>query len=239
VADADLLKLANGLLSGILSPAKKTISEATMDSEFLLDTPDLRRFIAEIRTSMAAGQPVKAMLADMRPHFSQLMADQTWLPDEFRRPDANSGMGGGIATWLLYRAGDGSLSFFALVVPPGASTPIHDHLAWGLVGLYLGEQREDTYEPLSATHDTEPDFHQLRLVESKTLDEGTFYELIPPTGDIHRVTTTGEQPSISLHLLGNDTGCVWRHSFNLETGAVIDFRSGYTNQPCRADEAAP
>jgi predicted metal-dependent enzyme (double-stranded beta helix superfamily) len=47
-------------------------------------------------------------------------------------------MGGGIGQWLLYRAGDGSLSLFSLVVPPGSETPIHDHLAWGLVGLYRG-----------------------------------------------------------------------------------------------------
>ena len=25
-------------------------------------------------------------------------------------------------------------------MPPGSSTPIHDHLAWGLVGLYRGTQ---------------------------------------------------------------------------------------------------
>ena len=54
-------------------------------------------------------------------------------------------MGGGIGQWLLYRAGDGSLSLFSLVVPPGAETPIHDHLAWGLVGLYRGTQDEEIY----------------------------------------------------------------------------------------------
>ncbi len=43
-------------------------------------------------------------------------------------------MGGGIGQWLLLRAGDGSLSLFSLVVPSGAQTPVHDHLAWGLVG---------------------------------------------------------------------------------------------------------
>ena len=47
--------------------------------------------------------------------------------------------------WLLYRAGDGSLSLFSLVVPPGAETPVHDHLAWGLVGLYRGTQDEEIF----------------------------------------------------------------------------------------------
>ena len=47
--------------------------------------------------------------------------------------------------WLLYRAGDGGLAFSSLVVPAGMQTPVHDHLAWGLVGLYRGEQEEDVF----------------------------------------------------------------------------------------------
>ena len=59
-------------------------------------------------------------------------------------------MGGGIGQWLLYRAGDGSLCLFSLVVPPGAETPIHDHLAWGLVGLYAGTQEEEVSRSATA-----------------------------------------------------------------------------------------
>ncbi|HVF00965.1 MAG TPA: hypothetical protein VNA27_06445 [Rubrobacteraceae bacterium] len=29
-----------------------------------------------------------------------------------------------------------------------------------------------------------------------------------------------------IHLLANDAGCVWRHSYDPETGAVFPFRSG-------------
>ena len=65
-----------------------------------------------------------------------------------RATDApESGMGGGIGQWLLFRAGDGSLSLFSFVIPPGAETPVHDHLAWGLVGLYRGTQDEEIYSP--------------------------------------------------------------------------------------------
>ena len=85
--------------------------------------------------------------------------------------------------------------------------PVHDHLAWGLVGLYVGEQDEEIYETAVPVHTTE-DHTDLKLVEKKHLTVGSFYELIPPTGDIHRVITTSQEPSISLHLLGNDVGCV-------------------------------
>ena len=51
-------------------------------------------------------------------------------------------MGKGIANWLLYRDTGGLLSLTSLVLPAGVATPVHDHLAWGMVGLYSGEQEE-------------------------------------------------------------------------------------------------
>ena len=64
---------------------------------------------------------------------------------------------------------------------------------------------------------------------------GGFYVLIPPRDDIHRVRTTSAETSVSIHLLTNDTGCVWRHRYH-EDGAVEPFRSGYVNTECREDE---
>ena len=54
-------------------------------------------------------------------------------------------MGGGIGQYALYRAENGSLCLFSLVIPAGAQTPIHDHLAWGLIGVYRGVQDETVY----------------------------------------------------------------------------------------------
>jgi predicted metal-dependent enzyme (double-stranded beta helix superfamily) len=133
-------------------------------------------------------------------------------------------MGGGIGQWLLFRAGDGSLSLFSLVVPAGAETPVHDHLAWGLVGLYRGAQEEEIY---ALGEDG-----ALDLVERRTLAPGDFYALIPPQDDIHRVRTTSDVTSVSIHLLTNDTGCVWRHAYDPASGDVRPFRSGYVNVDC-------
>jgi predicted metal-dependent enzyme (double-stranded beta helix superfamily) len=133
-------------------------------------------------------------------------------------------MGGGIGQWLLFRAGDRSLTLFALVVPPRSQTPIHDHLAWGLVGLHRGTQDEEIYAPAGDG--------TLERVEARALAPGDFYALLPPRDDIHRVRTTSPETSVSLHLLTNDTGCVWRHAFDEHTGAASPFRSGYVNVAC-------
>jgi predicted metal-dependent enzyme (double-stranded beta helix superfamily) len=194
--------------------------------EYVLDTSVVREFIAATRATIErAGSPA-ATCERLRPPFAELLADPDWLPPVYREPAAESGMGGGIGQWLLYRAGDGSLSLFSLVVPAGAETPVHDHLAWGLVGLYRGTQDEEVYARRGGG---------LELVERRALAPGDFYALLPPRDDIHRVRTTSPETSVSIHLLTNDTGCVWRHAYDPRTGAQKPFRSGYVNVPCEDD----
>ena len=201
--------------------------------EFFLDTLAVRAFVADVRQALGAHADVPAGLAALRPRFAALLADQSWLPDAFAVPYAASGMGGGIGSWLIFRAADRSLSLFSLVVPAGAVTPIHDHLAWGFVGLYRGEQTETVYQ---RTDDGVQDDHAtLDVVQVNALRPGDFYTLLPPEGDIHAVRTTSAEASISIHLLANDTGCVVRHAFDPEHAHVRPFRSGYSNVACEAD----
>ena len=198
--------------------------------EYILDSPVVRGFVAGVRASIAAASSPEAACDAIRPDFAELLSDQSWLPTELAEAVPDSGMGGGIGQWLLYRSDDGSLSLFSLVVPSGSETPIHDHLAWGLVGLYRGEQDEEIFAR---------DGDEFALVERRALRPGDFYALVPPHDDIHRVRTTSAETSVSIHLLTNDTGCVWRHSFDPDTGAESPFRSGYANAACEPDTASP
>jgi predicted metal-dependent enzyme (double-stranded beta helix superfamily) len=189
--------------------------------EFVLDTAVVRAFVADVRAAIAAADSPAAACDAIRPRFAALLADDDWLPARYRESAPESGMGGGIGQWLLFRAGDRSLTLFSLVVPPGAQTPVHDHLAWGLVGLYRGTQDEEIYEGDPIT-----------LRERRSLAPGDFYALLPPVDDIHRVRTTSPETSVSIHLLTNDTGCVWRHAYDAASGEVTPFRSGYVNVLC-------
>ena len=209
--------------------------EPTGVDQWVLDTPRFREFIDTVNTIRTSGKDPEAIIEEIRPHFASLMAADDWLPDQYQQPVANSGMGSGIGTWLLYRAGDGGLALSVLVVPPGASTPVHDHLAWGLVGLYRGEQDEEVFS--RQDDGTSDDHAELVVSERRSLKPGDFYELLPET-DIHRVTTTSDITSVSLHLLGNDNGCIWRHQFEPEQQKVKPFKSGYVNVDCDTNEVA-
>ncbi len=170
----------------------------------------------------SADSPAAACEA-LRPAFSDLLADRDWLPGQFQADVPDSGMGGGIGQWLLFRAADRSLSLFSLVVPSGSMTPIHDHLAWGLIGLYRGNQDEEIYRPGDGA---------IECIRRRPLEPGDHYVLLPPRDDVHRVRTTSPEASVSIHLLANDTGCVERHTFDEHDGAVAAFRSGYANAEC-------
>lgn len=198
--------------------------------EYIVDTPAVRSLIGRVRQELAQAAPAQA-LAALSDDFAALLADQTWLPPEYRRPAEQSGMGGGIATWLIYRAAAGDLSLFALVVPPGSATPVHDHLAWGLVGLYQGEQDEEVFRRVPGLI-SDKQHVPLEIIARSHLRPGDFYQLMPPEVDIHRVLTTSAEASVSIHLLGNDTGCVWRHAYTPEDQGVHAFRSGWSNAEC-------
>lgn len=202
----------------------------TGEDEYVLDTPRLRRFIAAVDAVRRVTGDPRATIHGIRPLVAALLAEPDWLPARYQEPAPESGMGRGIGMWLLYRAGDGGLAFSSLVVPAGMQTPVHDHLAWGVVGLYRGEQEEEAF----ARRDDGADDGRadLTLAHRHHSWPGECYELLPEN-DIHRVRTVSPVTSVSLHLLGNDNGCIWRHRFRPEERRVEPFRSGYVNVPCR------
>jgi len=206
------------------------LNHHTADFGFIVEVPEIRALIDETRRLSREIRDHAQRVEALRPAFSRLLAAQGWLPDEFAQPDTTSGMGGGIGQYALYRDEAGDLCLFSLVVPAGSSTPVHDHLAWGLVGVYRGSQLDTTYARLDDGRDDRK--ARLKISSQLTVSAGEFYTLLPPDGDIHYVKTVSEGPSVSIHLLANDTGCVLRHKYEPETGTITPFRSNYSNVKC-------
>jgi hypothetical protein len=80
--------------------------------EFVLDTAVVREFVAAVsRRGLALpGSPEDACAA-IRPALRRRCSrTRRGCRTSTRRPHPRAGMGGGIGQWLLFRAGDGSLS---------------------------------------------------------------------------------------------------------------------------------
>ena len=196
------------------------------EDEYVLDTPVVREFVAGVRATIAASGTPAAACDAIRPRFATLLADPDWLPARYQEGDPESGMGGGIGQWLLFRAGDRSLTLFALVVPPGSQTPIHDHLAWGLVGLYRGTQDEEIY-----AHD---DGGALERVERARSRRAT------STRCCRRATTSTacarprRRPRCRCTCSRTTPAASGATRSTSDTGEASPFRSGYVNVDCEA-----
>jgi 3-mercaptopropionate dioxygenase len=108
--------------------------------------------------------------------------------------DQRVGDPAGYRAHLLHVAPDGAFSLLAMVWLPGQSTPIHDHLSWCVVGVHTGEEFETRYELRDG---------RLAVTGTSVAGPGTVTGLLPP-GDIHRVTNSGDDLAISLHVYGVD-----------------------------------
>jgi predicted metal-dependent enzyme (double-stranded beta helix superfamily)/predicted enzyme related to lactoylglutathione lyase len=187
----------------------------------------LKAFIVEVEQVVASSEDRRDTIARLKPGFAVLLADSTWLHADFRQPVA-----GRFVQYAIYRAEDASLSVMAMVVPSGVATPVHDHRAWGLVGVYQGRQREKVYRRLD--DGSRRDFADLQQIAENILSPGDLTTLLPPEGDIHMIETISAEASISIHILGNDIGCEQRHRYDVEHKAVQGFKSGYINTSCTA-----
>jgi predicted metal-dependent enzyme (double-stranded beta helix superfamily) len=178
---------------------------------------------------------IPALLEDLHDPFCDLLTDDEWLPERYRDSppedyEDNGEMGRDVAQWLRYRR-ENDLVVFSPVIPPEVETPVHDHLAWGLVGRYGGTQWEEFFRR-TGDGDADAGPAELELIREQEQGEGDFYELVPPDNDIQAVETTSDEPSVSIHLLGTDVGCIQRHAFDTDADFVELFQSHYTNVRC-------
>ena len=98
--------------------------------------------------------------------------------------------------------------------------------------MYQGSQLETVYH--REDDGSDPDRARLTHVATNVLRVGDITRLVPPEGDIHKIETMDkDQPSISIHILGNDIGCRWRHAFEGGKGRGAGLQVGVRERTLR------
>jgi 3-mercaptopropionate dioxygenase len=124
-----------------------------------------------------------------------LLGQDDWLAHADRRPGTDR-----YRQHILHVSADRRLSVVALVWRPGQYTPIHDHVAWCIVGVYRGVEREERYRLVESGGRS-----FLQPTGSILARPGHVETLVPPfEEDIHAVSAAGEQTAISIHVYGAD-----------------------------------
>ena len=156
-------------------------------------------------------------LAEGREILGDLIADDSWLEDDFRQTHPQF-----YQQYLLYCDPHQRFSIQSFVWGPGQATPVHDHTVWGLVGVLQGAERCERFKQTSQgfVSDGGP----------VLLERGQVDAVSPTVGDIHKVSNAFEdRTSISIHVYGANIGSTPRHVFDVGTGLVKDFVSGYSS----------
>jgi 3-mercaptopropionate dioxygenase len=114
-----------------------------------------------------------------------------------------------------YRNPDTSLHIYGVLFRPEAPTPVHDHVTWGLIGVYSGTQRTTRYH--RDDDGSTPGRCQFTEIADELLTHGATYPLLPPH-DIHRIEVVSAEPGLSIHVLGADLKRQRRRIFDVAAG---------------------
>lgn len=121
--------------------------------------------------------------------LTPVVANADWLWPCFRVPAA-----AGYRRERLFEAPDGRFSIGCFVWGPGQRTPIHDHRAWGVIGVAAGTLKAVTYFPTAAGG--------LAPGAIERVGAGECSWLHPAGGDIHQIGGADEATAISIHVYG-------------------------------------
>jgi 3-mercaptopropionate dioxygenase len=126
--------------------------------------------------------------------LAPLLGEDGWLAAEDRAAGTDS-----YRQHLLHVSSCRRMSVVALVWRPGQQTPIHDHVAWCVVGVYRGLELETRYRLVDVDGR-----HCVQPVGTIEAHPGHVEALVPPVDNIHAVTAGGDVETISIHVYGAD-----------------------------------
>ncbi|MBH1962910.1 MAG: cysteine dioxygenase [Comamonadaceae bacterium] len=178
----------------------------------------LREFIATTTRIVEQDQPEPERVEAVRAALTTLIANDTWLPESAAQPHPEH-----YQQYLLHCDPLERFSVVSFVWGPGQRTPVHDHMVWGLIGMLRGAETGQSFTR-NGVGELVP--HG----DAATLNPGDIELVSPSTGDIHQVSNVyDDRVSISIHVYGGNIGAVSRHVFDLQSGAVKPFVSGYSS----------
>ena len=173
----------------------------------------VEEFVADARRIMEVEGGItdrEAAVRQLEPLLERALDGPGWTDPKYATV-----VDGGRPGYRYYRNDDGSLNVYGVLFRPGHPTPVHDHVTWGIIGVYSGEQRTTRYRRLD--DGSRPGQCQVEEEADEVLTHGATYPLLPPH-DIHRIEVVGAEDGLSIHVLGADLKRQRRRIFDVEQG---------------------
>jgi predicted metal-dependent enzyme (double-stranded beta helix superfamily) len=166
----------------------KPVSKTLMD--FVSEMRSIRQEFLQPADIVYEGAPVMHRLME---HVDEILCDDHTKP-----------CGDHYARNLVYAEPDDTMSLFCIVWQPGQFTPVHDHGAWGMVGVVRGALHEHNFIRVD-DQERENNGIVLRRGGTSVLAPGSVTTFVPNPDHIHRagVPRNAEQ-TVTLHLYGRN-----------------------------------
>ncbi len=132
---------------------------------------------------------------------------------------------GGFTLNRIHIEPDESFSIGAGIWDVGQTTPIHDHGTWGVIGIYRGMEKEENFRREGAWVME----GSVRIVTDgfRLARPGDVFVCCTTDQDVHRVSCASDEPVVGIHIYGGDLAKISRLKYDLNTGAVTVFHTGW------------
>lgn len=141
-----------------------------------------------------------------RPTLSRLVLDEAFLKSQWQSIDQNE--------IQIYRDGSGLFSIRAYIWEPGATYPIHDHGAWGVVGAHLNRVMERKFKRMDDGATEE--YADLRQASEQTLSPGETTFVLPLNEGIHQMQAVDNRTAVTIHVYGAPVRKGYIHYFDAQ-----------------------
>jgi 3-mercaptopropionate dioxygenase len=152
-----------------------------------------------------------AVVRRLQPLLERALDGPGWTDECYRGVDSE-----GRALFTYYVDPAERLLVYGVIFRRGRPTPVHDHVTWGLIGVYSGEQRTTRY--YRRDDGSVRGRCQVELMADDVLRHGATYPLLPPH-DIHRIEVLQPDEGLSIHVLGADLKRQRRRIFDVRLGS--------------------
>ena len=181
----------------------------------------LEQFCDELESLVSREQDIGLFLPEAQSLLKKLLPNRDFVGDVLAKMVADDAfLKGSIGTIdrndiILYLSSRGSFSMRLFTWMPSVTYPIHDHGSWGIMGGYASDTGETRYRRLDDGLD-----------ENRAQLEGTGQGIIH-TGEtgsvhpfgIHRMYSTNDQVSLTVHVYGRALRKGYVQRFNRQSGS--------------------
>ena len=107
----------------------------------------------------------------------------------------------------------------------GKRTPIHDHGTWGVIGIYRGAEKEESFR----REGSRVLWGQVKIVPlgTRIASAGDVFVCCTTDQDVHRVSCYSTEPVVGIHVYGGNLAKIPRLKYDSGTGEAGSFKTGW------------